>query len=42
VHSEPYTSSGEDRIFVSVLPGMEEELKEMANSWGMPWSKALE
>lgn len=40
MHSEP--DSRGDRIFVSVLPGMEEELKDLAERWGMPWSRALE
>jgi hypothetical protein len=40
VHSEPDNST-KDRIFVSILPGTEGELKKMADRWGMPWSQAL-
>ena len=40
VHSEP--DSRGDRVFVSVLPGRESELREMAERWGCPWGEALE
>ena len=40
VHSEP--NSLGDRVFISVLPGTEAELRDMAQRWGMPWSRALE
>ena len=35
VHSEPRSVG--DRIFVSVLPGTEAELKDLAKSWGKSW-----
>jgi hypothetical protein len=39
VHSEP--DSRGDRVFVSVLPGTEGELREMAGTWGCTWDDAL-
>jgi hypothetical protein len=34
VHSEPKCDS--DRVFVNVVPGTEEELRELMQAWGMP------
>lgn len=34
VHSEPCMSGG-DRIFVNVVPGKEDELKNLISKWGM-------
>lgn len=38
VHSEP--PSHGDRIFVNVVPGREEELKEIMKKWGMQFPRA--
>ncbi|EEH07579.1 conserved hypothetical protein [Histoplasma capsulatum G186AR] len=38
VHSEP--PSHGDRIFVNVVPGREEELKELMKKWGMQFPRA--
>ena len=39
VHSEPDSRS--DRIFVSVLPGRQYEVRDLAERWGCPWGHAL-
>jgi hypothetical protein len=38
VHSEPPTH--EDRIFVNIVPGSEEELTELMGRWGMKFPRA--
>ncbi|KAI1426343.1 hypothetical protein F5Y12DRAFT_292774 [Xylaria sp. FL1777] len=39
VHSEPCMSGG-DRIFVNVVPGRKDELKNLMNKWGMRFPRS--
>lgn len=40
VHSEPRMDGGE-RVFVNIVPGREEELREIMGKWGMEeWPRA--